>query len=53
MIELSRSILNLNQKLSELRGWLLRISTNRQFSFVEAEEKLGMVAEENPKYGEI
>ncbi|MCK0190456.1 restriction endonuclease subunit S [Arenibacter sp. F20364] len=39
-----------NQKLSELRDWLLPMLMNGQVTVGEAEEKLGMVAEENIKY---
>ncbi|MFN3137691.1 MAG: restriction endonuclease subunit S [Allomuricauda sp.] len=40
-----------NQKLAELRDWLLPMLMNGQVTVREAEEQLGMVAEENGKYG--
>jgi type I restriction enzyme S subunit len=43
-----------NQKLSELRDWLLPMLMNGQVSVGYAEqevESLGLVAEENAKYG--
>jgi len=40
-----------NQKLAELRDWLLPMLMNGQVRVGEVEEKLGMVAEDNAKYG--
>src|SRR5690554_2178619 len=42
-----------NQKLSELRDWLLPMLMNGQVSVGEAEENLGMVAEERGKYNNV
>lgn len=42
-----------NQKLSELRDWLLPMLMNGQVTVGEAEEELGMVAEESAKYGKV
>jgi len=42
-----------NQKLAELRDWLLPMLMNGQVTVGEAEEQLGMVAEENGKYGKV
>jgi len=42
-----------NQKLAELRDWLLPMLMNGQVTVGEAEEKLDMVAEESAKYGEV
>lgn len=42
-----------NQKLSELRDWLLPMLMYGQVTVGEAEEELGMVAEESAKYGKI
>jgi type I restriction enzyme S subunit len=42
-----------NQKLSELRDWLLPMLMNGQVTVGEVEEELGMVAEESAKYGKI
>jgi type I restriction enzyme S subunit len=39
-----------NQKLSELRDWLLPMLMNGQVTVGEAEEQLGMVAEESETY---
>lgn len=39
-----------NQKLSELRDWLLPMLMNGQVTVSAAEQQLGMVAEENAKY---
>ncbi|WP_282118179.1 restriction endonuclease subunit S [Maribacter aquivivus] len=39
-----------NKKLSELRDWLLPMLMNGQVTVGEAEQELGMVAEENTKY---
>ena len=39
-----------NQKLSELRDWLLPMLMNGQVSVGELEQELGMVAEESDKY---
>ncbi|CAM4302359.1 restriction endonuclease subunit S [Gillisia limnaea] len=39
-----------NQKLAELRDWLLPMLMNGQVTVGEAEEQLGMVAEEREKY---
>ena len=39
-----------NQKLSELRDWLLPMLMNGQVTVGEAEERLGMVAEEKEEY---
>ncbi|MGV8944876.1 MAG: restriction endonuclease subunit S [Lutibacter sp.] len=39
-----------NQKLTELRDWLLPMLMNGQVRVGEIESKLGMVAEENTKY---
>ncbi len=39
-----------NQKLAELRDWLLPMLMNGQVTVGEAKEKLGMVAEESIKY---
>ena len=47
--------MNENQKLSELRDWLLPMLMNGQVTIGEAEkqvENLGMVAEPGSKYGE-
>ncbi|APY10277.1 hypothetical protein BWZ22_03065 [Seonamhaeicola sp. S2-3] len=41
-----------NQKLAELRDWLLPMLMNGQVTVGEAKEQLGMVAEEGEKYGE-
>ncbi|WP_349663812.1 restriction endonuclease subunit S [Cellulophaga lytica] len=41
-----------NQKLSELRDWLLPMLMNGQVTVGEVEQELGMVAEEKLKYGE-
>lgn len=40
-----------NQKLSELRDWLLPMLMNGQVTIKEAEEKLSMAAEEGGEYG--
>ena len=40
-----------NQKLAALRDWLLPMLMNGQVSVSEAEEQLGMVAEDKIKYG--
>jgi type I restriction enzyme S subunit len=40
-----------NQKLAELRDWLLPMLMNGQVTVGEAREELGMVAEDNGKYG--
>ncbi|PHR71199.1 MAG: restriction endonuclease subunit S [Lutibacter sp.] len=40
-----------NQKLSELRNWLLPMLMNGQVTVGEVEQELGMVAEESAKYG--
>lgn len=40
-----------NQKLSELRDWLLPMLMNGQVTVDAAEHELGMVAEESIKYG--
>ncbi|WP_299885885.1 restriction endonuclease subunit S [uncultured Lacinutrix sp.] len=42
-----------NQKLAELRDWLLPMLMNGQVTVGEAKEELGMVAEENAKYVEV
>ncbi|MBT2160809.1 restriction endonuclease subunit S [Zobellia barbeyronii] len=42
-----------NQKLSELRDWLLPMLMNGQVTVGEAEQELGMVAEENAKYDSL
>jgi type I restriction enzyme S subunit len=42
-----------NQKLSELRDWLLPMLMNGQVRVEKVEDKLGMVAEDNVKYGEV
>tara|TARA_R110002033_G_scaffold24985_3_gene58167 strand:- start:2122 stop:3384 length:1263 start_codon:yes stop_codon:yes gene_type:complete len=42
-----------NQKLSELRDWLLPMLMNGQVTVGEVEQELGMVAEDNVKYGEV
>jgi|SRR5690554_4954030 len=42
-----------NQKLAELRDWLLPMLMNGQVSVGEAEKRLSMVAEERGKYGEL
>jgi type I restriction enzyme S subunit len=44
--------LKLNQKLSELRDWLLPMLMNGQVSVGGVEQEFGMVAEDNAKYGE-
>ncbi|WP_299675766.1 restriction endonuclease subunit S [uncultured Dokdonia sp.] len=41
-----------NQELASLRDWLLPMLMNGQVTVGEAKEQLGMVAEENVKYGE-
>lgn len=41
-----------NQKLSELRDWLLPMLMNGQVTIGEEERELGMVAEEKSSYGE-
>lgn len=41
-----------NQKLSELRDWLLPMLMNGQVTVGEVEQDLGMVAEDSAKYGE-
>lgn len=40
-----------NQKLSELRDWLLPMLMNGQVTVGEAKQELGMVAEDSVKYG--
>jgi len=42
-----------NQKLAELRDWLLPMLMNGQVTVGEAEENLGMVAEERGKYNNV
>ncbi|TDY14150.1 restriction endonuclease subunit S [Meridianimaribacter flavus] len=42
-----------NQKLAALRDWLLPMLMNGQVTVGEAKEELGMVAEDNAKYGEV
>jgi type I restriction enzyme S subunit len=42
-----------NQKLSELRDWLLPMLMNGQVTVGEVKSELGMVAEGNVKYGEL
>lgn len=42
-----------NQKLSELRDWLLPMLMNGQVTVSKVEGELGMVAEEDVKYGEV
>ena len=42
-----------NQKLAALRDWLLPMLMNGQVTVGEAKEQLGMVAEDNGKYGDI
>jgi type I restriction enzyme S subunit len=42
-----------NQKLAELRDWLLPMLMNGQVRVGEVEEQLKMVAEDNAKYGEV
>jgi len=49
--EIITNNLKQNQKLSELRDWLLPMLMNGQVTVGEAEEQLGMVAEAGEKYG--
>ncbi len=42
-----------NQKLSALRDWLLPMLMNGQVTVGEVKQELGMVAEENTKYGSL
>ena len=40
-----------NQKLAELRDWLLPMLMNGQVTVGESKNELGMVAEDSAKYG--
>jgi type I restriction enzyme S subunit len=44
------NVLNENQKLTELRDWLLPMLMNGQVTVGEAEEKLNMAAEPSGEY---
>ena len=44
------NLMEQNQKLPDLRDWLLPMLMNGQVSVGEVESELGMVAEDNAKY---